>query len=214
MTIAARRHRYELAKRVLDIVGGCVGLVLLSPVLVLVAGLVVLNLGRPILFVQDRPGRDRKIFRLYKFRTMRSINSEQGRITDDQRLTSFGRVLRSTSLDELPTLFNVVRGDMSMVGPRPLLVQYLDRYTAEQSRRHEVRPGITGLAQVSGRNSLDWNKKFALDIAYVENRSFAMDLRIMCATVLSVLKREGISAEGYATVSEFMGKRSDKAVDR
>lgn len=183
-------------------------LVVLSPVLGVLALLVAARLGRPVLFKQDRPGRDGQVFRLYKFRTMRRIDYEQGVVTDEQRLTPFGRTLRSTSLDELPTLVNVIRGDMSIVGPRPLLVQYLERYSREQSRRHLVRPGITGLAQCSGRNLLSWESKLALDVRYVDERSLAVDLRILASTAVAVIRREGISAEGRATAAEFMGTRS------
>jgi lipopolysaccharide/colanic/teichoic acid biosynthesis glycosyltransferase len=194
---------YDLLKRLLDIVASAVALVLLSPVLVIVALLVAIRLGRPVLFVQPRPGRNERIFRLRKFRSMRDIDESRGLISDADRLTPFGRVLRSTSLDELPSLWNVLRGDMSVVGPRPLLVEYLPRYTPEQARRHEVRPGITGLAQASGRNALSWEDKFALDVEYVDNRSLALDARIIFATIRSVVAREGISAEGQATMTKF-----------
>ena len=145
---------------------------------------------------------------------MKSVDRALNLVTDEQRLTPFGRVLRSTSLDELPTLVNVLKGEMSMVGPRPLLVQYLDRYTPDQARRHEVRPGITGLAQANGRNSLSWEDKFALDAKYVDNRSFGLDLRILAMTVLSVAKREGISAEGHATANEFIGTLREKIAEQ
>lgn len=199
---------YDFVKRLGDVVTASLGLVVLSPVLAVTAFLVAVNLGRPVFFAQDRPGKGGRIFRLYKFRTMRNVDVERGLVTDGQRLTSFGRALRSTSLDELPTLVNVLRGDMSLVGPRPLLVQYLDRYTSEQARRHEVRPGITGLAQVSGRNELDWSKKFELDVDYVDGRSFAVDLRILVRTFTSVVTRQGVSARDHATMSEFLGDRA------
>lgn len=196
---------YDLLKRLLDIVTSVVALVLLSPVLAIVALTVAIRLGRPVLFVQPRPGRDGRIFLLRKFRSMRDIDESKGLISDADRLTSFGRALRSTSLDELPSLWNVLRGDMSVVGPRPLLVEYLPRYTPEQARRHEVRPGITGLAQASGRNALDWEDKFALDVEYVDNRSLELDARIILATIRSVIARDGISAEGQATMAKFGG---------
>jgi lipopolysaccharide/colanic/teichoic acid biosynthesis glycosyltransferase len=199
------QRRYDSVKRALDIVGALVGLILSSPVLAVVAVLVATKLGRPVLFKQERPGKDGQVFLLYKFRTMKNVDVAQGLITDAQRLTVLGQKLRSTSIDELPTLVNVLRGNMSMVGPRPLLVRYLDRYTPAQARRHEVRPGITGLAQSSGRNSLNWEDKFALDVQYVDNRSFSLDLRILAKTLLPVLKRDGIASEGQDTAEEFMG---------
>ncbi|PRB08862.1 sugar transferase [Microbacterium sp. MYb64] len=201
--MAGGTRPYDFVKRFLDIAASVVALVLLSPVLVIVALLVAIRLGRPVLFVQPRPGRNGRIFRLRKFRSMRDIDEARGLISDADRLTSFGRVLRSTSLDELPSLWNVLRGDMSIVGPRPLLVEYLPRYTPEQARRHEVRPGVTGLAQASGRNALSWEDKFALDVVYVENRSLKLDARIVVATIRSVIAREGISAEGQATMTKF-----------
>lgn len=201
--MAGNTRSYDLLKRLLDILTSAVALVLLSPVLAIVALLVAVRLGRPVLFVQPRPGRNGRIFRLRKFRSMRDIDEARGLISDADRLTPFGRKLRSTSLDELPSLWNVLRGEMSVVGPRPLLVEYLPRYTPEQARRHEVRPGITGLAQVSGRNALSWEDKFALDVEYVENRSLKLDARIVVATVRSVIAREGISAEGQATMTKF-----------
>jgi len=203
--VARGSRPYDLLKRLLDIVTSVVALVLLSPVLAIVALTVAIRLGRPVLFVQPRPGRDGRIFLLRKFRSMRDIDESKGLISDADRLTSFGRALRSTSLDELPSLWNVLRGDMSVVGPRPLLVEYLPRYTPEQARRHEVRPGITGLAQASGRNALDWEDKFALDVEYVDNRSLELDARIILATIRSVIARDGISAEGQATMAKFGG---------
>ena len=190
-------------KRVLDVVFAGVVLLLCGPLLVVVALAVAFSLGRPVLFTQERPGRHGVAFRLVKFRTMLDIGP--GRVSDGERLTGLGRALRATSLDELPTLWNVLRGDMSIVGPRPLLVQYLDRYTPEQARRHEVRPGITGLAQVRGRNALCWEDKLALDVWYVDHRSLALDARIVAETVLAVLRRHGISADGEATAPEFLG---------
>jgi len=194
---------YDPFKRLLDIVAAGIALVLLSPVMVIVALLVATRLGRPVLFVQPRPGKNGKVFRLRKFRSMRDIDQARGLVSDAERLTTFGRKLRSTSLDELPSLWNVLRGDMSVVGPRPLLVEYLSKYSPEQARRHEVRPGITGLAQVSGRNALSWEDKFALDVEYVDNRSLALDVRVVLATVRAVFVREGISAEGHATMQKF-----------
>lgn len=205
---------YDFAKRLGDVIVASLGLVVLSPVLAVTAILVATKLGRPVIFKQDRPGRNGRIFRLYKFRTMRNVDPTKGLGTDEQRLTSFGRALRSSSLDELPTLLNVFKGDMSVVGPRPLLVQYLERYTPEQARRHEVRPGITGLAQVSGRNSLSWTEKFELDVDYVERRSFILDMRILARTVGSVLKREGISAGDHVTMSEFFGDHAEGELNR
>lgn len=161
-------------------------------------------MGRPIFFKQVRPGLYGKPFVLYKFRTMLDLRDQTGKmLPDERRLTSFGRWLRSTSLDELPVLFNVLKGDMSLVGPRPLLMEYLDRYTPEQARRHEVKPGITGWAQINGRNAISWEEKFALDVWYVDNWSLLLDFRIIFLTILKVLKHEGISADGYATMPEF-----------
>ncbi|AVT32866.1 UDP-galactose phosphate transferase [Plantactinospora sp. BC1] len=198
-------RRYDRRKRLLDLLVAAVLLVLLSPVLLGCAAAVALALGRPVLFRQSRPGRDGHLFELRKFRTMRPAGP--GRTSDADRLTRFGSWLRATSLDELPTLWNVLRGDMSLVGPRPLLVSYLDRYTPEQARRHEVRPGITGLAQVRGRNELSWEEKFRYDVEYVDRRCLRLDLRILLETVLRVLRRQGISAPGNPTMPEFAGSR-------
>lgn len=203
MTVA--RRPYDLVKRALDFVMALLALVLLSPVIAITAILVAVKLGRPVIFSQPRPGRDGKVFTLLKFRSMRNVDESRGWVTDADRLTPFGVRLRSTSLDELPSLVNVLRGDMSIVGPRPLLVEYLDRYTPEQARRHEVRPGITGLAQVSGRNAISWEDKFALDVKYVDRRSLLVDLRIVIATLVSVVRRDGISAEGHVTMTKFGG---------
>lgn len=194
---------YDVLKRALDIAASVVCLVVLSPVMLITALLVRLNLGSPVLFKQARPGRDGKIFSLHKFRSMRTVDEGRGWVTDEQRLTRFGRVLRSTSLDELPSLWNVLRGEMSVVGPRPLLVEYLQLYTPEQARRHEVRPGITGLAQVNGRNALNWEDKFALDVQYVDGRTFLFDARLVLATIKSVLARDGITYDGEATMHKF-----------
>lgn len=206
MRLLNQKRRYDLAKRVLDIVGASVVLVVTAPIQLVVAGAVAAQLGRPVLFKQARPGLHGQIFTLRKFRTMRDVSLAHGLVNDDERLTRFGRILRSTSMDELPTLFNVVKGDMSMVGPRPLLVQYLERYSPEQARRHEVRPGVTGLAQTSGRNSLTWAQKFDLDVEYVESRCLRLDLKILAMTALSLVRRNGITADGEATMSEFIGQ--------
>ncbi|MBN6190650.1 MULTISPECIES: sugar transferase [unclassified Microbacterium] len=201
--MSARFRPYDAVKRALDVVVSAVALVLLSPVIVATAVLVAVRLGRPVVFAQPRPGRDGRLFTLYKFRSMRPVDPARGWVTDAERLTPFGARLRSTSLDELPSLWNVLRGDMSIVGPRPLLVEYLDRYTPEQARRHEVRPGITGLAQVTGRNAVTWESRFAQDVRYVDRRSVGLDLRIVVATVGSVVRRDGISADGHVTMSRF-----------
>lgn len=196
---------YDPFKRAIDVV--VAGLVIVGslPVQMVVAALVRLKLGPGVLFRQPRPGKDERVFELVKFRTMLEPDPERGLVNDADRLIPFGAFLRSTSLDELPTLWNVVRGDMSLVGPRPLLVRYLDRYTPEQRRRHEVRPGVTGLAQVSGRNAISWEAKFAKDVDYVERRSLRLDLQIIAATVAQVVRRRDITAEGEATMSEFVG---------
>jgi lipopolysaccharide/colanic/teichoic acid biosynthesis glycosyltransferase len=198
---------YPAAKRAADVVVAAGALVLSSPALVAVAVAVRRDLGSPVLFRQVRPGRHGQPFELVKFRTMRTA-PDAGPATDAQRLTPLGRWLRSTSLDELPTLWNVLRGDMSLVGPRPLLVEYLDRYTPEQARRHTVRPGVTGLAQVRGRNALSWEAKFAADVEYVDHLGPALDLRIVVATVRTVLGRHGVSAPGEATMHLFTGTPS------
>ena len=182
------------------------GLVLSAPLLALLWALIRINLGRPVLFIQDRPGLNGGLFPLIKFRTMTQARDDQGQaLPDSVRLTRLGTWLRATSLDELPELWNVLRGDMSLVGPRPLLVQYLPLYSTEQARRHNVRPGITGWAQINGRNALRWAEKFALDTWYVDNQSFWLDIRILVRTVVKVFAREGISADGEATMPPFMG---------
>lgn len=201
-----RLRSFDFVKRVFDVFAAAIGLVLLAPVLAIIAVLVALNLGRPVLFTQDRPGLGERVFKLYKFRSMREPDPARGLTADADRLTPFGRRLRSLSLDEIPALWNVLRGDMSVVGPRPLLVEYLPRYTPEQSRRHTVRPGITGLAQVSGRNSLGWREKFDLDVRYVDERSIRMDVRIILQTILVVLRRDGVSQDGHVTMSKFTGE--------
>ncbi len=195
-----------LSKRLFDILLTSLGLIVLSPLLLLVALLVWVTLGTPILFKQQRPGYGGKPFTIYKFRTMTEERDAQGRLLSDaERLTPLGRFLRATSLDELPELVNVLRGEMSLVGPRPLLMQYLERYSPEQARRHEVLPGITGWAQVNGRNALTWEDKFRLDVWYVDHWSFWLDVKILLLTLIKVLRREGISQPGQATAEEFMG---------
>ncbi|MEB3415624.1 sugar transferase [Alteriqipengyuania sp. WL0013] len=197
-------------KRVLDLFLALLLLVLLTPVWLGAAVLVAILLGRPVLFRQERPGLCGRPFEMIKFRTMTDARDADGRLLPDaERLTDFGRFLRSTSIDELPELWNVVRGEMSFVGPRPLLMEYLPLYTAEQARRHEVRPGITGWAQVNGRNAIGWDEKFRLDVDYVERQSFGLDMRILALTALKVLRRDDISSEGEATMSRFTGTKND-----
>jgi lipopolysaccharide/colanic/teichoic acid biosynthesis glycosyltransferase len=195
--------------RARDFVLSFLGLALLAPLLLLVAAFVAIYLGRPVLYRQVRPGLYGKPFSMVKFRTMTDERSEDGSLLPDaQRLTSFGRFLRASSIDELPELWNVLRGDMSLVGPRPLLMEYLPLYNSEQGRRHEVRPGLTGWAQVNGRNAISWQDKFALDVWYVDNRSMWLDFKILWVTVRKVLERDGISAAGEATMSKFTGSDS------
>lgn len=189
-----------MAKRTFDVVVSALALAVAAVPMAIIALAIRLTMGSPVLFAQQRPGRHGRLFTLRKFRTMRT-----GEGSDADRITRLGAFLRSTSLDELPELVNVLLGDMSLVGPRPLLVQYLDRYSPEQARRHEVRPGLTGLAQVSGRNATTWDERFALDVRYVDTRSFLGDLRIIGRTITQVLRREGISADGHATMPEFRG---------
>lgn len=197
-------------KRAFDIIVSAVLIIVLAPVMAMVAVAVRLDMGSPVLFRQTRPGLHGRPFRILKFRTMRDALDRNGRpLPDAERLTAFGRWLRSTSLDELPELWNVFRGDMSLVGPRPLLMHYLPLYSAEQMRRHDVRPGLTGWAQVNGRNALSWDEKFRYDIWYVDNRSQLLDLRILLLTAKSVLLRHGISHEDSATMPEFTGNSSD-----
>jgi len=199
----------RVGKRLFDIVGATLLLIAVAPILAVAALAVRLALGHPVFWRQLRPGLNGQPFLMIKFRTMTSATDTRGHLLPDgQRMTRVGRLLRSSSLDELPELWNVVRGDMSLVGPRPLLMQYLDRYTPGQARRHEVRPGITGLAQVSGRNALGWEEKFALDVRYVDQQSLWLDVRLLALTAWNVLSREGISQPGHATAQEFMGSAS------
>jgi sugar transferase EpsL len=198
-----------MVKRLFDLLSSIFALFLLSPLLLISLVLVRLLIGVPVLFTQVRPGRDGKPFKLYKFRTMTNECDINGNLLPDaKRLTWFGRFLRSTSLDELPELWNVLKGDMSVVGPRPLLMQYLNRYTPEQARRHEMKPGITGWAQVNGRNAITWEEKFKLDVWYVDNWSLWLDIKIIWITIWKILKREGINQAGQATMEEFMGSKN------
>ncbi|MCW8842933.1 MAG: sugar transferase [Rhodobacteraceae bacterium] len=196
-------------KRVLDIIGATFGLLLFSPLLLFIALKIRSQMGAPVLFRQTRPGRDGKPFQMVKFRTMRdAVDADGTTLPDSERLTRLGQFLRSSSLDELPELWNVLKGDMSLVGPRPLLMEYLPLYSREQARRHEVRPGVTGWAQINGRNAISWEEKFALDVWYVDNRTLWLDLKIIWLTIRKVVKREGISAAGEATMSKFEGPGS------
>lgn len=199
-------------KRTLDIFCSCMALLVFWWLYVIVAILVRVKLGSPVLFTQDRPGKDEKIFKLYKFRTMTDARDENGNLLpDDVRLTKFGKLLRSTSLDELPEVFNILKGDMSIIGPRPLLVKYLPLYNEEQKRRHEVRPGLSGYAQVNGRNSVSWEEKFRMDVEYVDHVTFMGDVKIILGTVLKAfVKREGINSETAATMEEFKGTVKSK----
>lgn len=198
-------------KRPQDFLCSLLAIIILSPVMLIVAILVRTKLGFPIIFKQKRPGKDAKIFNLYKFRTMTDEKDENGELLpDEERLTKFGKMLRATSLDELPELFNILLGHMSVVGPRPLLVRYLDRYNEHQKRRHEVRPGFTGLAQVNGRNAISWEEKFDYDVKYVDNITFLGDWKIIFKTIVVVFKRNGISSETSATMEEFMGNEEIK----
>lgn len=203
-----RSPRLSLVKRLFDVIVSTLVLIVFSWLILILALLVRVNLGSPVFFRQKRPGLDGTIFEMVKFRTMRNATAPDGTpLPDDQRMTKFGNLLRKLSLDELPELWNVVKGDMSLVGPRPLLVQYLDRYSPRQMRRHETRPGVTGWAQVNGRNAVAWEDRFEMDVWYVENWSFTLDLKILWMTVLTVFKRSGVSAEGHVTMPEFMGSQ-------
>lgn len=200
-----------MLKRLIDIAASSAALTVLSPVLAVTAYKVKKNLGSPVLFKQTRPGLDGKPFEMIKFRTMKDATDKDGNLLpDSERLTLFGQKLRSTSLDELPELWNVLKGDMSLVGPRPLLMEYLPLYNSEQARRHNVRPGVTGYAQVNGRNAISWEQKFALDTWYVDNQSLWLDFKILAKTVKQVLIKDGISAEGEATMSKFTGSPISK----
>lgn len=193
-------------KRIFDFICSLIAIIVLSPVLCIVAILVKVKLGSPIIFSQERPGKDETIFKMYKFRSMTDERDANGELLPDEiRLTYFGKKLRSTSLDELPELLNILKGDMSIVGPRPLLVKYLNLYNDEQRKRHKVRPGITGLAQVNGRNAVDWNRKFQLDNEYIQKISLCLDIKICFLTILKVVKKEGISGENSETMQEFRG---------
>lgn len=203
--MSSKTRVYDLFKRAIDLSVSAVGLVATAPIQALVAAAIYKEMGAPVFFRQDRPGKDGKVFRMVKFRTM--LEPDETHVTDEQRLTKLGQFLRKTSLDELPTFWNVLKGDMSLVGPRPLLVSYLDLYTPEQMRRHEVRPGVTGLAQVRGRNAVTWEQRFAYDVEYVDSRSLKLDLDIMAKTIRAVLIREGISQEGHATMPAFTGTK-------
>ena len=209
-----QQQRWSMFKNLIDRSLAGIGLVILSPLMLAFAGLIRVRIGKPVLFRQLRIGHREKVFTFLKFRTMTDVRDQTGKLlADEHRLTALGRFLRSTSLDELPQLWNVLKGDMSLVGPRPLLPEYLPRYTAFQRRRHEVRPGVTGWVQVNGRNSLTWEQKFELDVWYVDHRSLWLDARILWMTVLQVLRREGISQAGHATMPEFMGSPTQSRRD-
>jgi len=199
----------KISKRIFDIIISFLLMVLLLPIMALIALLIYLKMGAPIFFTQQRVGKNSEIFKIIKFRTMNKINTANK--SDEARLTSFGKFLRSTSFDELPELWNVFKGEMSLVGPRPLLVQYLPLYSKEQARRHEMLPGITGWAQVNGRNAIGWEEKFKLDVFYIDNQNFWFDIKILFLTIWKIIKRDGISAKGEATMPFFTGENKDKA---
>lgn len=204
----ANRFYRKYGKRAFDLTLTIPSLIILAPVMGIIAVFVRISLGAPILFKQTRPGLEGRPFVVYKFRTMNELKNENGGLLPDaQRLTRFGKFLRRSSLDELPEILNVLKGEMSFVGPRPLLMQYLELYTPQQARRHEVKPGLTGWAQVNGRNAISWEQKFAFDVWYVDNQSFWLDLKIIGRTILNILKREGISQQGQATMEEFSGSK-------
>lgn len=204
----------RIVKRICDILGALTGLVILMPLFIIIVIMIRIYMGSPVIFTQTRPGLKGRPFKMYKFRTMNDQRGPDGKLApDEQRLTTLGKKLRSTSLDELPELINVLKGEMSLVGPRPLLVQYLSRYTPQQARRHEVRPGITGWAQVNGRNAISWEDKFYLDVWYIDNWSLGLDIKIILLTLLSLFKKEGINAEGSATMPEFLGSEVALGVD-
>jgi len=197
---------YKYIKRILDIISSLLAIIILSPLLGVLTVIGAFEMKGNPFFTQERPGKDEKIFKLVKFRTMTNAKDKDGNLLSDaERLTKYGKFLRNTSLDELPELFNILKGDMSVIGPRPLLVKYLPRYNQYQHRRHEVRPGLSGWAQVNGRNAISWEDKFNYDVEYVDNYSIVMDVKILFMTILNVLKREGISSETSATMEEFMG---------
>jgi len=209
---APRARPYDRVKRGIDVVLVLIGMVLLAPLFAVLAWKVRRELGPPVLFTQPRPGLHGEVFRLRKFRTMTDERDAEGRLLpDEQRLTRFGRFLRSTSLDEIPEMVNVLRGEMSLVGPRPLLVEYLQRYSPSQARRHEVRPGITGLAQVNGRNDMSWEEKLALDVWYVDHRSLWLDVRILLKTLWVMVTRQGVNLDGHATTLPFQGDGGEDA---
>lgn len=198
----------KFIKRAIDILGSSLGGLLISPILIIIAILIRIKLGSPIFFTQDRVGKDGKVFKIVKFRTMLEAYDKFGEpLSDKERVNSFGNFLRSTSLDELPELINVLKGDMSLVGPRPLLVEYIGLYSKEQFRRHEVRPGMTGWAQVNGRNNLNWDEKFKMDVEYVDNVNLLLDIKILFLTIFKVLKRDGISKDGHVTMDKFKGNQ-------
>lgn len=205
-----RRQLYRAIKRFFDIYAALTALLILSPIMGATYLLILILLGQPVIFRQVRPGKNGQTFTLLKFRTMLNANMARGVETNEQRITTLGKTMRALSVDELPSLWNVVKGDMSLVGPRPLLVKYLPLYTAHQNRRHEVKPGLTGLAQVSGRNTLDWPSRFELDVHYVDNRSCKMDIHILMLTIKKVLLRDGINSEGHAVGAPFEGNAPGK----
>lgn len=198
-------------KRMLDFILSLIALIVLSPLMIIIGILVRIKLGKPVIFKQKRPGKDEKIFTLYKFKTMTDEKDEQGNLlADEKRLTKFGKFLRSTSLDELPELWNILKGEMAIVGPRPLLVEYLPLYNEEQKHRHDIKPGLTGLAQISGRNAIQWEEKFKEDIEYVNNITFIQDTKIILKTFIKVFKKDGINQEGNATMKKFEGTKKEK----
>ncbi len=205
-------YKVPVSKRLFDVIFASIGIIITSPLLLLISILCWIFQGRPILFKQLRPGLNNKPFNIYKFRSMKDVYDANGKLLpDEQRITRFGQFLRSTSLDELPSLFNVIKGDMSIVGPRPLLMQYLGRYNPEQARRQHVLPGITGWSQINGRNAISWEEKFRYDVWYVDNWSLWLDIKIIIITIWKVLKREGINQKGHATMEEFMGNPEQNA---
>lgn len=206
-----RNNGSRIIKSLLDRFVAAIALLMLCPLILIVAIAIYFRMGSPLIFSQPRPGKDGKIFRFYKFRTMTDERDGEGNLlSDEERLTAFGEFLRESSLDEIPQLWNILKGDMSFIGPRPLLVRYLERYSPQQARRHEVKPGITGLAQVKGRNAISWEQKFQLDVWYIDNWNLWLDLKIFVMTFVKVLRKEGIDEEGQVSSSEFLGKIQDK----